>query len=321
MASRQLRRRSTASLSIGLLSTILATGTAMAMGTLAVVTLSNSTGRTDAATFTTVFGPDTGRRSGPVSPSPLSADKDVPGRGDCFLQDQLTAPPNCFVGDPTGMPVVLFGDSHAQQWQPAVAALATIHHWKVYLRVKAGCPVPNIPPRNDGGLLSQPGCEQWRQATISEITTTLKPKLIFVSSLGIYSGDAHEMLTDWNSSLDLLRSASARIVYIRDTPYPNKDIPACISSSLDNWDHCDFERDAVPRTEPVITEAVRGNEPDVTVVDLDAYLCDSVTCPAVRNGVLLYRDHSHITATASSLLAPAMDRELAAAGLITAGPG
>jgi peptidoglycan/LPS O-acetylase OafA/YrhL len=312
MNSAQLRGRPTASLSVGLLSTIVATGTALAMGTLAVITLSNVPSQTDASTFASVFGADTGKHSGPVNPSPLKAGGDVPDRNaECLLDTQVTSSPDCVFGDPTGIPVVLFGDSHAQQWQPALQKLAIPHHWALYVRAKMGCPAADFVPRaGDTNRISQPDCPAWRHAIISEITA-MRPALIFVSSMRLYSSDSTESLTAWNKTFDALRPSGARIVYIRDTPYPGIEIPDCMSSSLDDWDRCGFGRNAYTGAEPVVNEVARGNEPDVSVIDLDGYLCNGNTCPAVRNGTLLYRDHSHLSATAATLLAPALDQQLA----------
>ena len=46
-------------------------------------------------------------------------------------------------------------------------------------------------------------------------------------------------------------------------------------------------------------------------VQVNSYLCPpGAACPAVRNGVLLYRDTSHVTDTAMTLLARAVERQL-----------
>jgi hypothetical protein len=52
------------------------------------------------------------------------------------------------------------------------------------------------------------------------------------------------------------------------------------------------------------------------VIDMYPYLCSSASCPAVRNGLLLYRDDSHITATAAKTLEPVLDAAFVKAGLI-----
>ena len=43
---------------------------------------------------------------------------------------------------------------------------------------------------------------------------------------------------------------------------------------------------------------------------------DDARCPTVRDGILLYRDSSHVTNTAMEALIPVFQRQLEAAGLV-----
>jgi hypothetical protein len=47
-------------------------------------------------------------------------------------------------------------------------------------------------------------------------------------------------------------------------------------------------------------------------VDVDQYLCPTAEdkCPTVLAGILLYRDNSHVTNTAMSMLEPIVERQL-----------
>ena len=139
-----------------------------------------------------------------------------------------------------------------------------------------------------------------------------------VSSLHTYlsESDAPEMLKAWDKSLDQLRKTGVPIVYIRDTPHPAEDVPTCISGAFDDWSKCAFPSDI--NKDLLIEKAVTGGEKDVTVVDLTPYFCDGDTCPAVRNGYLLYRDESHITGTAALALRPVLEEQLVQAGIIPA---
>jgi hypothetical protein len=50
----------------------------------------------------------------------------------------------------------------------------------------------------------------------------------------------------------------------------------------------------------------------VAQVDVDQYLCPTAEaeCPAVLAGILLYRDNSHVTNTAKSMLLPMIQSQL-----------
>lgn len=312
---KQLARRAAPSTALGMLGVTLTTSVALATGSVAVDRLSSTeaSAPVDASNFERVFGPDSKETSGPVSPNPLDAPADEPHPSGCLLDKEVGPVLSCTLGSTGGTPVVLFGDSHAHQWVPAFDRLAEDFGWEVFVYTKAGCPVQSIEPRDDDSRFSDPECVRWRAASIEAIVR-LRPELVVVSSLHTYLPDQEEMLEAWEVSLDGLREAGAPIAYLRDTPKPDQDVPTCISSAFDDWSRCSFPHDGIP--EPVIQEAVTGRQPGVTVVDLLPYFCDGSRCVAVRNGLLLYRDASHLTATAARSLAPALADELETASLV-----
>jgi peptidoglycan/LPS O-acetylase OafA/YrhL len=311
--------RPSSGLAIGLAATLIAVIGGLAVGTRATYALTNVSTSANSATLASVFNAATSSvNSGAVTPNPLVARTDRPQPDSCILQRTDTTGPACRFGSiaPGAPTVVLFGDSHAQQWQPAIQYLAQKRGWSLVVITKAGCPVADITPRKDGSNFSVPQCGQWRQASIDRIRNVLHPAMIVVSGLWNYIPDVGEMLTAWNHSLDQLRSAGAPIVYIADTPMPNSDIPVCISGHLSNWSACAFPRAKALRTDPVAVEALRGHEQHLTVLDFTNYLCPTASCPAVRSGNLLYRDDSHITASLSKIMAPAVAAELDKSGLM-----
>jgi peptidoglycan/LPS O-acetylase OafA/YrhL len=301
-------------LALGLLCMVLTSATALGIGSNAVNTMSASNSSVSAHTILGAFGGTASRTSGAVTPTALDASSDVPRPLGCLLDHQVGRVAACEIGPADGTRVVLFGDSHAEQWLPALQIMGAERKWRLTVFAKSGCPVANIAPREDGSRFSQPECAAWREASIKMITKDIKPAMIIVSSLDSYIPDAGEMLTAWNSSLDKLRTAGVPIAYLRDTPSPGRDIPTCISGALDDWAKCAFTPGNHP--EPVIQQSILGNEQAVSVIDMYPYLCSSASCPAVRNGLLLYRDDSHITATAAKTLEPVLDAAFVKAGLI-----
>jgi hypothetical protein len=77
--------------------------------------------------------------------------------------------------------------------------------------------------------------------------------------------------------------------------------------------------DATTRTRWLVTPAFRGENLDIPVVDVNAYLCEATLCPAVRNGTLLYRDDSHLTLTAVRALLPAVEAQIREKGVDLSG--
>jgi hypothetical protein len=138
-----------------------------------------------------------------------------------------------------------------------------------------------------------------------------RPRVIFIASLNYYTADNTYLADGWGKTLQALKAIGAPIVYLRDTPYPNSNVPTCVSGALNDWSKCSFPRDVAFHTDPLMsgTAASHGLAARVNV---DQYLCPptKTECPAVLGGILLYRDNSHVTNTAMSLLSPMVEEQL-----------
>ena len=109
--------------------------------------------------------------------------------------------------------------------------------------------------------------------------------------------------------------ASAIIV---DTPYPGRDVPGCLSSNRDDIDACAIPR-AVAFTERLgAIETIAAKASGASLIDLTDRICvGERACPVVVNDRIVYRDHSHLTATFSRSLAPALGDAIASLGAVT----
>ena len=95
-------------------------------------------------------------------------------------------------------------------------------------------------------------------------------------------------------------------MYIEDTPYPGFQIADCMSGALDNWHRCDFGLDGFIRIEPILDAQARGKDTDITSIGVNDLLCEGNTCFPARNKIMFYRDDSHLTNTAATVLEPAL---------------
>ena len=307
MRARTLRLRPVASAALGVLAVSCATLSLLTTGSAAVARMSTTAKHVDASA---VFGPQT-RDAGAVTPAPVKAGEDVPTPKTCLLDRGETLPPECRFGPATGTPVVLFGDSHANQWMSPVRSIATARGWRLTVQTKAGCPVPAYAPRNDGSRMSRPDCTRWRERAFVDIEQ-MRPKIVIVSALDSYVPSRDEVRDRWFEAIERLEGTGARIVYLSDTPHPKADVPECVSGALEHWSSCAFDR--VERVDDVVRAVAKGELERVGAVTLNPLLCPQVTrCPAVRGGVLLYRDDSHLTDTVARLLTPELTRQLDAA--------
>ena len=90
-------------------------------------------------------------------------------------------------------------------------------------------------------------------------------------------------------------------IYLTDTPLPHRDIPDCLVSGLGAI--CD---DSTPINPTVASGFIAINP--------TPWLCRE-SCSAIVDGIVAYRDQSHLTVAMSEHLAPRLESELARIGV------
>jgi len=110
------------------------------------------------------------------------------------------------------------------------------------------------------------------------------------------------------------------VAAIEHTPSPGKDIPLCLATvaargggQADAAGPCAYKADEAMQAGWIDLAAQR--EPALHLLSFDDAFCepDTDACPPVIDNVVVLRDTSHMTASFSRTLAPALGRRLAAA--------
>ena len=102
-----------------------------------------------------------------LTPTLGEADEDIPRSGSerCHQRRGLTKPVSCSWGDPDGKLVLIFGDSHAVQWFPAIYKVAKLRGWHLMSMTKSACPLPDITTIRDGAI--DTSCVTWRKKALA----------------------------------------------------------------------------------------------------------------------------------------------------------
>ncbi|HEX5849672.1 MAG TPA: acyltransferase family protein [Rubrobacter sp.] len=239
----------------------------------------------------------------------------------CHLDLTEVEAPRCVYGDPSSdTTVVLFGDSHAMQWFPALNRLADERGWRLVGITKSACPPAQVSIYNAGLRREYTECDRWRELTLDRIVQQEKPDLVVTSSLPTYKprengkrlrGQASEeaMVEGYASTLEDLRSTGASVALLEDVPHPDKNVPECVSRSLDNLERCAFPRSKalnVPPVNPKAAEKVEG----VRLIDPTPVVCPEKSCPSVIGDALVYRNGAHLTATYVRSMTPWLGKQL-----------
>jgi peptidoglycan/LPS O-acetylase OafA/YrhL len=259
-----------------------------------------------------------------LRPTPRRADDDR-GRSyedGCLAEATATRSPRCVYGDRgSRTTVVLFGDSHAMQFFPALEPIAVRRHWRLVQLTKSGCPPADVDVVYTPLNRDYPECRAWRADALARIARA-GPALVVVAASVDYTvvedgrrlGGAAAtaaLAAGYTPMLRRLRHLAPRVAVIVDPPKPPWDIPDCVSQALHKLRRCAFRRGpAVARANTVAVGArrVRG----VRVIDAADRFCLHSLCPAVIGNVLVYRRTGHITATYAATLAPWLERRLPA---------
>ena len=265
----------------------------------------------------------TGGREGDVGRRMEQASRDRPRlyEDKCFASALDIEPPECSYGAAGGeRTVALIGDSHAAQWFPAVEKLALAHGLKLVVFVKAGCPLATVEPFYD--KLNRPyvECTQWREKVFERLARE-RPILVIGANSSFYDafvGRDIAAQAQWRqgleASLDRLGRISAHVAVIRDTPRPDFHVPACLASAHKRGGKsapaCTFPLAESVRPDAVDIERAAARRPNVAFIDLTDAICTGGTCRAEGDGVVLYHDSQHLTATFARSLTDALWRQL-----------
>jgi hypothetical protein len=282
-------------------------------GAEASLTASAESARTIPASMATAIKGGTEVRAAPanLTPQPAeAADSLPPDRGSgCHAEFAQVKQGSCVSGDKTGKhTVVLFGDSHMEQWLPAFDAAAEKAHWKVVAWTKSACPPAEITVRNSSLNRTYTECDAWRARTIKRIGE-LDPAVVVMSQSetvvpGSVSPKAYAAATAATLS-KLGKATSGKVEYLHDIPIPGKNLPECVAANLDDVRACGYDAAkaySYPDRHDAIAPAAR--KAGAQVINTQKWFCTDSTCPPVVGDVLVYRDDSHMTVPYSTWLTP-----------------
>jgi peptidoglycan/LPS O-acetylase OafA/YrhL len=246
---------------------------------------------------------------------------------DCWATGAGAPTASCAFGDTSSSTVVaLFGDSHAEHWLAGLDRVGRERGWKIVAMVRGGCPVADLglDATLRGGRRDRE-CARHREATLRRIVA-MRPTAAILSSWDHYipvegEPEAWQVSPEaWQRGLRRsyarLSAAGIPVATIRGTPRTWFDVPACLSrraAGLPFAGDCTYERRRAlsPVAAAAQTRAARGLR--VRVVDLNDRICATPRCDVQRDGLILFTDDNHLTASFTRSLAPVLGARLASA--------
>ncbi|MFR9673188.1 acyltransferase family protein [Streptomyces sp. TR06-5] len=258
-------------------------------------------------------------------PEDATEDRGRVHKDGCLVPQRDTVspePPQCVYGDTSSdTTVVLFGDSHAMQYTPALARVARERGWKLMVLTKSGCTPADVATYNGQLKREYTECATWRRDAMERIDD-LSPEMVVTGNQATTTVMQDGMRLDaragapkasaaYAETLEHLRSIGSRVVVMADNPHPPQDMPSCVSESLGDLDACAFPKSkglGFERVNKDAAESVSG----ARLIDPSEALCQDDVCPAVVGNALVYRNSAHITATYMRTMTDWLDGELPA---------
>jgi peptidoglycan/LPS O-acetylase OafA/YrhL len=244
----------------------------------------------------------------------------------CHTQENLspsTLP--CLYGDVNSTTTIaLFGDSHALSWFPALNILAKKNGWKLLSLTMSACSPADIPAWNPSNHSVMKNCAIWRTDSLRRIALA-KPRIVIVTgtrgfatidSKGkVIRGDARTAA--WRSGMkrtvDQLKLATRKVIYIGDSPLSLVDPPVCLSAHPKNALDCATPVTKAIQIDWISQETGMTAEERISFIDPTLWICPTSPCPVVLGNLLIYMDGGHLTATFSAALASRLRKAISVA--------
>jgi peptidoglycan/LPS O-acetylase OafA/YrhL len=226
-----------------------------------------------------------------------------------------TAPEGCVYGDPAAATtVVLYGDSHAAHWFPALERLALSRRWRLVELTKTSCSAVDVALYHETLKREYTECTAFHRSALARIAR-LRPSLVVVGSSFNYE-PAHptadptaQWTAGWDRTFTHLTATGARVVAIADTPYMGGPVPECLSTEKTVAGCTRSLRSSLRGVVQRQAFLAYAQSPRTTILDPIHWFCTDA-CPPVIGNLLVYRDSNHMTTTYAAALAPLLDTAL-----------
>jgi hypothetical protein len=211
----------------------------------------------------------------------------------------------CIYGDArASRTIVLFGDSHAAQWFPALLPIATRQHYRLISLTKSACPPAMV--ESFAIPLNRPyvECDEWREQVLRRIADT-RPDIVVVAAA---TTSRSENATEWEGGvrrmLEHIAPVTRQVVLLTDTPRADMPVPRCLARAAENPGRTGSECtiDAPDLDARTIWPSMGSAFDNVAIADVTPVVCPTFPCPTERDGAVLYHDEDHLTATFAASL-------------------
>ncbi|MDJ0709351.1 MAG: acyltransferase family protein [Woeseiaceae bacterium] len=236
----------------------------------------------------------------------------------------------CTIGNSAGPKLaILIGDSIGAQWSPTLSGLLAEPDWQIVVLTKSACGIVDKTWYYDKAGGDYVVCTQWREKVIDYVSE-LGPDLVFIGSSAVYNFSADDWIGGTARVLTRLAPQAQQVVLIAGIPRLSFDGPSCLEDPwrfsfrlIDGTRECEEARhDRRPEEVSAYLSAAAQGHANVDVLDLSDVVCPGGLCAAATlDGVPVFRDKTHVTASFARHIVPEVRTRLQELGVSLAKPG
>jgi hypothetical protein len=203
--------------------------------------------------------------------------------------------------------ITVVGDSHMQQFLPALEPLARERGWEVRTLVRARCPFATTSETDPADA----SCVD-RNAAILQYLAADPPDAVVVSaSRDVRAGLTEQTPDGFVAAWQHLDALGLPVVAVRDNPRFDHRPSECLERYGRGAPDCEVPRGELLAADPPY--ALRDDVPArVSFLDLSNELCTPTACPPEIGNVLVYLDDNHVSASYSRTMSTAVGQQLPA---------
>ncbi|MFM9429177.1 peptidoglycan/LPS O-acetylase OafA/YrhL [Arthrobacter sp. MP_2.3] len=218
-------------------------------------------------------------------------------RDECFENGQT---------DPGARTVLVLGDSHAEQWLPAMTPVSTEKGWRLYAMLMGGCK-PSTTNQHQNAE-----CESFNTKVTAEVERNPPDAIVVVGTAAAPSSPGERLIPGLKSSLEAWKKLGIDVVLVRDNPRFGFNMADCVVTKGVDARECRPSRESL-FAEASPFEMLGEAAPGVATIDMTDLICEPTDCPGAVGNMFVYLDDNHMSRTYTATMAP-MFRERLLAG-------
>ncbi len=210
--------------------------------------------------------------------------------------------------------VVLFGDSHAAMWVPAILPSVVKSGAKVVVLWQGLCPAANVSV-NEPSFGDPATCNKFRRDMISLINQ-IHPEAVLLGERsggvkgpnGLYASNS-KWATALAQTIKAISSPGRSIAVIEDTPQFPVWVPTCLSAHRTSVQACTVTFDSPISLGRQAGQLAAAKATGSRFIVTKPWFC-TTRCPAVIGNMIPYIDGSHISTTYATYLSGVMGQAI-----------